>query len=122
MNCFSRETAALKFWKAFMPIKPGEVYRADLGMAAKVRPVLIVSREDEDRPRALVLAVPLTTENRGSQYEVTMPRVRFLREISTANIQGLQPFRPADLQGLLGKFETSAMAPVKAALRWAMDL
>ena len=105
-----------------MPIKPGEVYRADLGMAAKVRPVLVVSREDANPPRDLVLAVPLTTENRGSQYEVTMPRVRFLREISTANIQGLQAFRPAEFQGLIGRFEASAMVPVKAALRWAMEL
>src|SRR5213594_2300223 len=105
-----------------MSIRPGEVYRADLGLAAKVRPVLIVSREDPNRPRALVLAVPLTTENRGNQYEVTMPRVRFLREISTANVQGLQAFRPAELQGPIGRFETAAMAAVKTALRWALDL
>ena len=105
-----------------MRIKPGEVYRADLGMAAKVRPVLIVSRQDEEPPRDLILAVPLTTENRGSQYEVAMPRVRFLREISTANVQGLQPFRPADLEGPIGHFEPSAIAGVRAALRWALAL
>ena len=104
-----------------MPIKPGEVYRADLGLAAKVRPVLIVSREDPNRPRDLVLAVPLTTQNRGSQYEVTMPRVRFLREISTANIQGLQAFCPGEIQGPIGRFEQPAMSAVKAALRWALD-
>ena len=105
-----------------MPIKPGEVYRADLGMATKVRPVLIVSREDANRPRDLVLGVPLTTENRGSQYDVTMPRVRFLREISTANIQGLQAFRPAELKGPIGQFQSEAIDAVKRALRWAMDL
>lgn len=37
-----------------MKIKPGEVWLADLGMAAKTRPILIVSREDEGTPRALV--------------------------------------------------------------------
>ena len=105
-----------------MPTRPGEVYRAELGMAGKVRPVLIVSREDSEPPRDLVLAVPLTTENRGSRYEVSMPRVRFLRDISTANVQGLQPFRPRELEGPLGRFEPPAMAAVKAALRWAMDL
>ena len=71
-----------------MSIRPGEVYRADVGVAAKVQPVLFVSRGDAKRPCDLALAVPLTTENRGGQYEVTMPRVRFLREISTANVQG----------------------------------
>lgn len=105
-----------------MSIKLGEVYRADLGMVGKVRPVVIVSREDPNRPRDLVLAVPLTTQNRGSQYEVPMPRVRFLREISVANVQGLQPFRPAELEGPLGRFEPSAMEALKAALRWALDL
>jgi mRNA interferase MazF len=105
-----------------MAIKPGEVYRADLGLAAKVRPVLIVSRDDPKRPRDLVLAVPLTTENRGSNYEVVMPRVRFLREISTANVQGLQPFRPAELEGPIGRFEASALESVKAAIRWALEL
>jgi mRNA interferase MazF len=105
-----------------MPTKPGEVYRADLGLAGKVRPVLIVSREDQDPPRDLVLAVPLTAENRGSSYEVVMPRVRFLREISTANIQGLQPFRPAELHGPIGKSEDSAMRPIKEALKWVLNL
>ena len=39
---------------------PGEVWLADLGMTAKTRPVLIVSRADEDPPRVLYLYVPLT--------------------------------------------------------------
>jgi mRNA interferase MazF len=41
--------------------QPGEVWLADLGLAAKTRPVVIVSRDDPDPPRALVLYVPLTT-------------------------------------------------------------
>jgi mRNA interferase MazF len=105
-----------------MTAKPGEVYRADLGLGAKVRPVLIVSREDPERPRDLVLGVPLTTHNRGSRYEVIMPRVRFLREVSVANLQGLQPFRPAELEGPVGRFESAAMVPVREALRWVLGL
>lgn len=38
-----------------MPTRPGEVWMVDLGLAAKTRPVVIVSREDPDPPRALVL-------------------------------------------------------------------
>lgn len=33
--------------------QPGEVWLADLGLAAKTRPVVIVSRHDPDPPRAL---------------------------------------------------------------------
>jgi hypothetical protein len=42
--------------------KPGEVWLADLGIAEKTRPILVVSREDSDPPRALVIQVPLTTK------------------------------------------------------------
>jgi mRNA-degrading endonuclease toxin of MazEF toxin-antitoxin module len=28
--------------------KPGEVYRVDLGLKGKVRPLMIVSRQDDD--------------------------------------------------------------------------
>ncbi|MBI3208259.1 MAG: type II toxin-antitoxin system PemK/MazF family toxin [Candidatus Solibacter usitatus] len=58
-----------------MSPQPGEVWLADLGLAAKTRPVIIVSRHDPDPPRALVLYVPLTTQNRMSQYEFA-PAVR----------------------------------------------
>ncbi len=34
-----------------------EVWLADLGLAAKIRPVVIVSRHDPDPPHALVLFV-----------------------------------------------------------------
>ena len=47
--------------------RPGEVWLADLGMAAKTRPVVVVSRYDENPPRVLVLFVPLTSEDRGSE-------------------------------------------------------
>ena len=58
--------------------KPGEVYWVDLGMAGKVRPLMVVSREDENAPRALAVCVPLTTEIRGGDYEVSIPRVRWM--------------------------------------------
>ncbi len=39
--------------------KPGEIWQADLGLAGKVRPVVIVLREDPDPPRVLFGYVPL---------------------------------------------------------------
>jgi mRNA interferase MazF len=35
--------------------KPGEVWLVDLGLTAKTRPVVVVSRYDSASPRALVL-------------------------------------------------------------------
>jgi mRNA interferase MazF len=66
--------------------RPGEVWLADLGLAAKTRPVIIVSRHDENPPRALIVYVPLTTQNRGSSYEVELPRLNFLNLPSVANV------------------------------------
>ena len=69
--------------------RPGEVWLADLGMAAKTRPVVVVSRYDEDPPCVLVLYVPLTSEDRGSESEVEMPKLPFLRLEGVANVQGI---------------------------------
>jgi mRNA interferase MazF len=69
--------------------KPGEVFLVDLGMAGKVRPVMILSREDPDATRALSITIPLTTQNRGSRYEVQMPRVPWLKHQSSANVQAM---------------------------------
>ena len=77
--------------------KPGEVYLVDLGMAGKVRPVVIVSREDTNAPRALSITVPLTTQNRGSRYEVQMPRVPWLRHQSIANVQAMAAYEHHEL-------------------------
>ena len=43
--------------------RPGEIWLADLGLAPKTRPVMIVSRFDPDAPKALITGVPLTTQN-----------------------------------------------------------
>lgn len=66
---------------------PGELYPVDLGVAGKVRPAVIVSREDPDSPRALAICAPLTTQNRGSAYEVALGKLKFLDKESWINVQ-----------------------------------
>lgn len=76
--------------------QPGEIWLADLGLAAKTRPVVIVSRYDPDHPRAIVLYVPLTTQSRPSRYEVPLPRLPFLDRQSFATSKASPPFHPFD--------------------------
>jgi mRNA-degrading endonuclease toxin of MazEF toxin-antitoxin module len=45
--------------------RPGEVYWVDLGIKGKVRPLMVVSRQDDAAVRALSVCVPLTTEIKG---------------------------------------------------------
>jgi len=105
-----------------MSPQPGDVWLADLGLAAKTRPVVIVSRLDPNPPRALALYVPLTTQNRMSRYEVVLPKLPFLDRDSVANVQGLASIPFVRLERKLGKLPAAVMTDVKAALAYALDL
>ena len=102
--------------------KPGEVWLADLGLAAKTRPVLVVCRDDPDPPRVLTIYVPLTRQNRGSAYEIDLGKLPFLREPSTANVQGIASIAEARLERRLGKVNGEQLEKVRAAIRFALDL
>src|SRR5207245_4390539 len=101
---------------------PGEVWLADLGMAAKTRPIVVISRHDPDPPRALVLYVPLTTQNRLSSYEVPLPRLPFLDRESVANVQGLGSIPIVRLERRIGRLSVDVMVRLKDALAFALDL
>ncbi len=105
-----------------MPPHPGEVWLADLGLAAKTRPVVVVSRDDPDPPRALILYVPLTRQNRQSPYEVVLPHLPFLDRDSVANVQGLGSIPTVRLERRLGKLPDDVMVKIKRALTFALDL
>lgn len=102
--------------------QPGEVWLADLGLAGKTRPVVIVSRFDPNAPRSLIVYVPLTTQNRNSRYEVELPRLPFLEHESVANVQGLSSLPVVRLERKLGVLPAPVMAALKAAISFALQL
>jgi len=102
--------------------QPGEIWLADLGLAAKTRPVVVVSRYDPDRPRALITYVPLTSQYRHSRYEVVLPKLRFLDRDSIANVQGLGSIPKVRLERRLGKLSDDIMTKIKRAISFALDL
>ena len=102
--------------------QPGEVWLAALGLTARTRPVVIVSRYDSDLPRALVLYVPLTAQNRKSRYEIALPKLAFLDQDSTANVQGLGSLPKSRLERKLGKLPEGFMSKIRSALAFALDL
>jgi mRNA interferase MazF len=105
-----------------MSPRPGEVWLADLGLAAKTRPVVIVSRHDPDAPRALTIYVPLTTQNRASRYEVALPKLTFLRELSVANVQGIASPPVTRLERKLGEVPPEVLAQIRKALAFATEM
>ena len=102
--------------------KPGEVWLGDLGLAAKTRPVLIVSRFDPDPPRALVIYVPFTRASRGGAYEVSVGKLPFLHEESVLNVQGVGSLPFALLERRIGQLPLPMLEQVKHSLRFAMEL
>ncbi|MCE2396663.1 type II toxin-antitoxin system PemK/MazF family toxin [Candidatus Poribacteria bacterium] len=101
---------------------PGEIWLADLGLAAKTRPILVISRYDPDPPRAMITYVPLTTQYRQSPYEVVLPRLRFLNQDSYANVQGLGSIPKVRLERRLDKLPDNVMMEIKDTISFALDL
>lgn len=89
----------------------------DLGMAAKVRPCLVISTGVEDSDRALVTMVPHTTSTRGSRFEAVV-NAPFLKA-GAFDAQGLVtvPVRHAIRQ--LGSLTPDRISVVEEAIcRW----
>ena len=93
-------------------------------MAGKVRPLMVVSRDDENPTRALAICVPLTTEIRGGNYEVNIPRVRWLpgADEGVANVQGITSIEYRRLERKSGCFHASVVASVRKAIAWMLEL
>lgn len=97
--------------------KRGEVWIADLGIASKVRPVLVVSVGYSNRDYALVAVVPHTTSARGSAFEVPLA-VRGLRD-GVFNVQGMLAVPTLKLIRKIAQLSGDQMTSIESALkRW----
>lgn len=92
----------------------GEVWLVDLGLAAKVRPCLVLSIPLEDADRALVTLVPHTTSLRNSRFEVALP-VRFLKP-GGFDAQNLVTIPLAKLVRVLGRLSSAELAAVEGVV------
>jgi len=102
--------------------EPGEIWLADLGIAAKVRPVVIVSRHDDNPPRDLVIFVPCTSQSRPSSYEVALSPKAGLDRETWANVQGIGAIPTPRLIRRLGKLPLENWDSLRQALRFALNL
>jgi mRNA interferase MazF len=93
----------------------GEVWLADCGLAAKVRPVVIISIPFNDSDRALITVVPHTTKVIGSEFEVPLP-IRWL-EKGAFNIQATFPLVPPQFIRKLGTLTPEHFLEVENVLR-----
>ena len=95
----------------------GEVYMVDLGLAAKVRPCVILSVPTEESDRFLVTVIPHTTALRQSRFEIVVP-VRFLRP-GAFDAQGIVTVPTVRLMNHLGTLTTEQLGSVeKGVCAW----
>jgi mRNA interferase MazF len=100
--------------------KPGEIWLVDLGLAAKIRPCLLLSDYPADDELALLIIVPHTTAVRGNRWEfaVTLP---FLRS-GAFHLQQLQPVSLARLERKLGEMPHPSLAELRQAIAHLLRL
>jgi mRNA interferase MazF len=95
----------------------GEVWLADLGIAAKVRPCLVLSVPPDPQDRVLVTLVPHTTSVLGTRFEVAVPKP-FLSP-GAFDAQGLVTVARARLLRKLGELQPGELVLVEEAVkRW----
>lgn len=100
--------------------KPGEVWQVDLGLAAKIRPCLILSDYPRDNELALVVIVPHTTAVRGNRWELSIPKA-FLKP-GAFHLQQIQSISLARLERKWGALTAEEFLSVKATLTRLFEL
>lgn len=98
-----------------LPVNRGEVWLTDLGMAAKVRPCLVLSVPPGPADRVLFALVPHTTSVQGTAFEVVVP-VPFLKP-GAFDAQGLVTVPRPRLIRRLGILAPVELASVETAVR-----
>ena len=107
-----------------MPTEPqaGEIWFADLGIAEKSRPVLMLAVPRDTDARSLAIVAPLTSQLRGMRGEVDLGKPRWLPKRSAVNVQGLASFDSHKLARRMGGLSKSEMDQVKEAIRDLLSL
>lgn len=99
------------------PPDRGEVWLADLGIAAKIRPCVVLSVPPDPQDRVLVTLVPHTTSVQGTRFEVAVPK-SFLKT-GAFDAQGLVTVARPRLLRKLGELQPAELILVEDAVkRW----
>src|SRR5882672_10403611 len=94
----------------------GEVWLVDIGMAAKTRPGVVLIADNLNAPRSLIIHIPITKQNRGSELEVPLGHLSFLDKESVANVQAISSLPSVRLEKRLGLLPTADLEAVKKVL------
>jgi mRNA interferase MazF len=100
----------------------GDVVVVDLGMAAKVRPCVVVSVNKPDSQRNMSVVVPRTTEIRGGECEIPFPKPAWLRQESVVNVLGIAGVDYAKIERRISAFPADKMLEIESVLKRLLGL
>jgi mRNA interferase MazF len=100
---------------------PGEEWWVDFGLAAKIRPALILSEYPQDEELALLVVIPHTTAVRGNRWELSVPK-QFLKSPGVFHLQQIQPISLARFEARLGVLTPDEFKRVKETLIRLLNL
>jgi len=96
-------------------VKAGEVWIIDFGIAAKVRPALLLTGEPAADELDLVTVLLHTTALRGNRWELSIPKP-FLKP-GAFHLQQVQTISAVKLERRLGALTAEEMDQVRNVLR-----
>ena len=96
-------------------VNPSEVWMVDLGMAAKVRPALLLTGEPAPDELDVVTVLLHTTSLRGNRWELNIPKP-FLKP-GAFHLQQIQTISTVKLERRLGVLTNEEMNRVRNALK-----
>ena len=99
-----------------MTPRHGEIWLVDMGMAAKTRPTVVLIADNLNAPRSLIIHIPITRQNRGSELEVPLGHLPFLEPESVANVQAIGSLPSVRFEKRLGVLPAAGLKAVKTAL------
>jgi len=94
----------------------------DLGMAAKVRPCVVVSVSNPDRQRNMCVVVPMTTEIRGGDCEIRFPKPPWLRQESVVNVLGIAGVDNSKIERRIAAFPADKISEIESVLKRLLGL
>jgi mRNA interferase MazF len=103
-------------------VKRGEIWWANLPALAGRRPVVLVSRNEAYRIRALVTIAPVTTRVRGIPVEVQLGPREGLSRPCAVNCDSLATIPRNWLQSRLVALNPAKVQEINKAIKFALDL
>jgi len=101
--------------------KPGDIWVIDLGMAAKVRPCLVITRQPRSDELDVFTVVAHTTSLRGNRWEVSITK-SFLKDKGAFDVQRIATVASVKFERKLGELTPAELDKILDLLAERLEI